>query len=90
MVCFKFNTLRFKRQMRRLCVLLVAFIMCSSMSLMIFSDTWETFDDAFYQDTTKDLQLVPLDYDLIDYVWTEDRPPKPNEPIYIHTLEYAG
>ena len=34
-------------------------------------------------------ELASLDKDLVDEIWT-DKPKEPEEPIYIHTLDFAG
>ena len=39
---------------------------------------------------TADIAMVDVPVDLIDYVWTEDRPELVSNPIYIHTIDFAG
>ncbi len=34
--------------------------------------------------------MVDVPVNLIDYVWTEDRPDLINNPIYIHDLPFTG
>ena len=40
--------------------------------------------------SAKTLELVEVDNELVDMIWTKDRPERPNESLMIHTLEYTG
>ncbi|XP_056013188.1 uncharacterized protein LOC125679618 isoform X3 [Ostrea edulis] len=48
---------------------------------------WNNFQDVFEE---KGTNFVPLYTDLIDLVWTEDRPSLPSSPIHILPLQLAG
>ena len=42
-------------------------------------------------DLNDNIELVDmLGHELIDKIWTEDRPVRPNNPIYEHTMDFAG
>ena len=50
-------------------------------------NAWKNQENAL---SAKNITLKPLmDKDYIDDIWT-DRPPKPNSPIIIHDIKYAG
>ena len=51
--------------------------------------TWLEYQQGFAADN-KNIRLVEVPQDLLDFVWIEDRPPMPNELIYVHNLSYAG
>ena len=36
------------------------------------------------------IDFIDLQQDLIDLIWLDDRPPKPNTKIEIHDIKYAG
>ena len=36
------------------------------------------------------MTIEEINNDLIDQTWTEDRPARPNNAIYEHTMEFAG
>ncbi len=37
------------------------------------------------------LELMPLDHNPVDVVWKpEDRPARPDKPVEVHDLKYAG
>ncbi|XP_048774945.2 uncharacterized protein LOC125679619 [Ostrea edulis] len=54
---------------------------------LISSVWWNNFQRVFEE---KGTTFVPLYKDLIDLVWTEDRPPLPSSPIHILPLQLAG
>lgn len=35
-------------------------------------------------------KLVGIDQNLVDIVWGDERPPRPNEKVKVHPAEYAG
>ena len=52
---------------------------------LIFAARWQMYEEGL-----TGLRLVPINTELIDEIWTEDREERPNEPLMIHQLEFAG
>jgi hypothetical protein len=51
------------------------------------SGTWQSYEKALLGKAT----LIEMDKDLVDIIWTDpDRPPRPNNPPFVHTIEFAG
>lgn len=48
---------------------------------------WSNFQRVFEEKNTR---FVPLYRDLVDSVWTDNRPPRPSTPLYIHPFQFAG
>lgn len=49
--------------------------------------TWQSYQKVLFEKAT----LVGMDEDLVDIIWTDpDRPPRPNNPPFVHTIEFAG
>jgi len=50
--------------------------------------TWKSYEDVL---KAKGIEMVQVDKDLVDHIWTDtDRPEKPQNPLIVHTLEFAG
>ncbi|CAF0783175.1 unnamed protein product [Brachionus calyciflorus] len=49
--------------------------------------TWQNMENELKK---SDISLVSPDRDLIDLIWTEGRPQKPNTDIYIHNITFTG
>ena len=50
-----------------------------------FSAKW-----GFYEAMLLGFQLVPVETDLIDKIWIDDRSPRPNNPLMVHEIQFAG
>lgn len=50
-------------------------------------DTWQSYDTAL---SGKNIAFVGVANDLVDLIWTEDRPARPNNPVFIHDISFAG
>merc|ERR1712226_100533 len=50
-------------------------------------NTWDAYASLL---AARNISLVEIDNDLIDQTWTTDRPAKPSNPLYEHTMEFAG
>lgn len=54
-------------------------------------DTWDAYRSAL---EAKNIQMIPVTEDLVDKVWNQldsaTRPPKPQNPIFPHTIEFTG
>lgn len=48
---------------------------------------WKEWSDSFEQ---SDQKLVPIQHNLIDILWDEQRPLLPNQPIWKHQLQFSG
>jgi len=48
---------------------------------------WQTREQIL---SKYNIQLKSPDQDLIDLIWTNDRPSKPNSEIEIHDVKYSG
>jgi hypothetical protein len=48
---------------------------------------WKEWKDTLEQ---ADKQLVPIEKNLIDILWDEQRPPLPDQPIWQHDLQFSG
>ncbi|KAG0728099.1 Xaa-Pro aminopeptidase 1 [Chionoecetes opilio] len=55
---------------------------------LVASDTWKKYDKELRE---SGVSLVTEEINLVDLVWSaEERPPYPNDTIYIHELDFAG
>lgn len=49
--------------------------------------TWQSYENALAGKAS----LVGVPADLVDVIWTDpERPPRPNNPPFVHTILYAG
>ena len=53
--------------------------------LALFTATWTLYEAALPK-----FQLVPVVNDSIDLIWTDSRPPRPNRPLMVHDVQFAG
>lgn len=54
---------------------------------MLISGRWQSYEIGL----NNNIELVDmLGHELVDEIWTEDRPDRPNNDIYEHTIDFAG
>lgn len=58
----------------------------TKMILYVCVGTWQSYETALQ---AKNITLVEV-ADLIDIIWTTDRPERVNNEIYEHTVNYTG
>jgi len=49
--------------------------------------SWQKYQSML---AIKMIQMVEVQADLVEHVWTSGRPPRPNNPVYVHPLSFAG
>lgn len=54
---------------------------------LISISEWKEWTEILEQ---SDKQLVPVDKNLIDFIWEQQRPNLPDQPIWKHHLQYSG
>lgn len=54
---------------------------------LISNGDWEFLHRAL---TNKSISLVPINHNLIDMIWVDNRPEYPTRSAYVWPLEYAG
>ncbi|KAK4301818.1 hypothetical protein Pmani_026085 [Petrolisthes manimaculis] len=54
---------------------------------LLAADTWKTFAEDLAK---SEMVMVAEETNLVDLVWPTERPPYPQQPIYIHDLQFAG
>ena len=54
---------------------------------MLFTVYWNSYKASLL---ARNIHLVDTPINLIDLIWTNDRPIVPNNPIYVHALEFTG
>lgn len=56
---------------------------------LISNGTWSKLEEALNREGAK-LIMVPLQFNPIDNIWTEGRPPRRNKDVFVWKEEYAG
>lgn len=57
------------------------------MFLLRLTEQWKIYENDIIREG---LEFSVINSDIVDQIWTEDRPPQPNTDLSIHPLEYAG